>query len=766
MVPASVVASSPQDTVSYPVVKPGKVGLVLSGGGAKGIAHVGVIKALEDNDIPIDYVAGTSMGAIVGSLYSCGYSPERMMELFTSEGFHYWSTGTIPKDDVYYFTKPEPTPRWLSLNINFKDTASITSQIIPTSLISPLPMNIEFLKLYSPYTEQCGGNFNNLFVPFRCVTSDVFHKHKIVCSKGSLGDAVRASMSFPMVFKPIEMDGVLVYDGGIYDNFPVDVMREDFDPGFIIGVSVSSPDEKPNPNDMYSQVEDMIIQNNNYSLPADEGVKIQVPVLDFGVLDFGQARTIYDIGYKTGLAMVDSIKRRTPLRRQLAEVTQRRDSFAAKTPVVMFDSVVVTGARPNQNRFIEYLFQGKDKEATFGLKQTQDAYYRAVTDGTLTDLLPQARFGEDGDNTLLLKATVKNPWRIGAGGWISSSTNSMLYLSFGYHTLSFNSLDTDLGLWIGQSYYAAQLSGRFALRTRIPSYVKLEAVISRQKFYDTELLFYETSSPSFITDSELFMRATYCRAFGKRAKGYAALSYGWINDRYFPYNAGEFTGDKKDRSYYRMAILKLGMDMNTLNDQLYPDAGMQLSGSLWFAHEQNKFIPGVDDGGRPRYNGHWLGSAEVLWRQYFPFHKRFSVGVMGNVLVTLQNLYQNYTATQVHAATFAPTPSTQNYFNPAFRSNNYVALGMVPVWSPVGKLQIRGDFYAYSPMRAVVNNGNGVATYGGWFRKMEFIGEAAVVYNFPFASLSVYGNYLSYPARNWNFGINLGLLFHAPRLFR
>ena len=766
MVPASVVASSPQDTVSYPVVKPGKVGLVLSGGGAKGIAHVGVIKALEDNDIPIDYVAGTSMGAIVGSLYSCGYSPERMMELFTSEGFHYWSTGTIPKDDVYYFTKPEPTPRWLSLNINFKDTASITSQIIPTSLISPLPMNIEFLKLYSPYTEQCGGNFNNLFVPFRCVTSDVFHKHKIVCSKGSLGDAVRASMSFPMVFKPVEMDGVLVYDGGIYDNFPVDVMREDFDPGFIIGVSVSSPDEKPNPNDMYSQVEDMIIQNNNYSLPADEGVKIQVPVLDFGVLDFGQARTIYDIGYKTGLAMVDSIKRRTPLRRPLAEVTQRRDSFASATPVVMFDSVVAVGARPNQNRFIEYLFQGQRKGTRFGLAQTQDAYYRAVTDGTLTDLLPQARFGEDGDNTLLLKATVKNPWRIGAGGWISSSTNSMLYLSFGYHTLSFNSLDTDLGLWIGQSYYAAQLSGSFALRTRIPSYVKLEAVISRQKFYDTELLFYETSSPSFITDSELFMRATYCRAFGKRAKGYAALSYGWIDDRYFPYNAGEFTGDKKDRSYYRMAILKLGMDMNTLNDQLYPNAGMQLSGSLWFAHEQNKFIPGVDDGGRPRYNGHWLGSAEVLWRQYFPLHKRFSVGVMGNVLVTLQNLYQNYTATQVHAATFAPTPSTRNYFNPAFRSNNYVALGVVPVWSPVGKLQIRGDFYAYSPMRAVVNNGNGVATYGGWFRKMEFIGEAAVVYNFPFASLSVYGNFLSYPARNWNFGINLGLLFHAPRLFR
>ena len=74
---------------------------------------------------------------------------------------------------------------------------------------------------------------------------------------------------------------MLVYDGGIYDNFPVDVMRKDFKPDFIIGVSVSSPDSKPEAGDIYSQLEDMIIQNNDYSLPADEGVKIQVPVLDF-----------------------------------------------------------------------------------------------------------------------------------------------------------------------------------------------------------------------------------------------------------------------------------------------------------------------------------------------------------------------------------------------------------------------------------------------------------------------------------------------------
>ncbi|MDE5874362.1 MAG: patatin-like phospholipase family protein, partial [Muribaculaceae bacterium] len=154
-----------------------KVGLVLSGGGAKGIAHVGVIKALEDNDIPIDYVTGTSMGAIVGSLYSCGWSPERMMDMFSSQDFRNWSTGTVNKNLEYYLNTPTPTPKWLSLNINFKDsTNNLMSQIIPTSLVNPIPMNIEFLEIFSPYSDQCKGNFNNLFVPFRCVTSDVYSK--------------------------------------------------------------------------------------------------------------------------------------------------------------------------------------------------------------------------------------------------------------------------------------------------------------------------------------------------------------------------------------------------------------------------------------------------------------------------------------------------------------------------------------------------------------------------------------------------------------
>lgn len=744
-----------------------RVGLVLSGGGAKGIAHVGVIKALEENDIPIDCVSGTSMGSIVGSLYACGWSPDEMMKFFTSKDFGYWSTGVINPADVYYFSQEQPTPKFLSVNVSLRDTTSSSfGGILPSNLISPLPMNIEFLKLYAPYSRQCNENFDNLFVPLRTVCSDVYHKHKVVCRSGSLGDAVRASMSFPLVFKPIQLNGILVYDGGIYDNFPVDVMQEDFNPDFIIGVSVSGPDAKPKPGDVYNQLENMIIQNNNYDLPSKAGVKIQVPVLDFGVLDFGKAQEIFDIGYKTGLAMVDSIKNRCAERRPLKEVERRRTLFAAMTPDIVFDSISIEGGLPGQQRFLKSLFYRSSHPHPVTMPEVQSAYYQAVTNGKLKDLLPQYILTPSGSNSLLLKANVKNPWSIGLGGWISTSTQSMLYLNFGYHTLSFNSLDVDLSGWIGQTYYAAMLSGKMALTTTVPSYVGMDIVFNRQKYYNSELLFYQDKSPSFITDSEAFIHLSYCRALGMRDKWSAKFGMGLLCDNYYPTDVTDFTERNRDKTTYRSLNLQLDYQYCTLDNMLFPMKGRFLDVNICGLREDARFSPQGNKALSVSSGAHWALSASVDWKHFIGIHKNFNLGVAGKALVTLQSQFQNYTATLVHSAAFAPTPSTRNYFNIAFRSDNYVAAGLMPIWNPVGKLQIRGDFYAYMPIRNLVETPDGGCRYDGWFRRAEFIGEVAGVYNFSFASLSLYCNYLTYPSRNWNVGLSFGLFFQAPRFSR
>ena len=118
-----------------------RVGLVLSGGGAKGAAHIGVIKALEENNIPIDYVTGTSIGAIIGSLYAMGYTPDEMLELILSKEFGYWQTGTVEEDYMYYFRKPDPTPEMARFSIDMSDSLQIKTNILPQSLINPIQMN-------------------------------------------------------------------------------------------------------------------------------------------------------------------------------------------------------------------------------------------------------------------------------------------------------------------------------------------------------------------------------------------------------------------------------------------------------------------------------------------------------------------------------------------------------------------------------------------------------------------------------------------------
>lgn len=742
------------------------VGLVLSGGGAKGIAHIGVIQALEDNNIPIDYITGTSMGAIVGGLYAVGYSPAEMMDMLLSKEFSYWSTGVIDENLTYYFAKPTPSPALMRFNLNVSDSVKISANILPTSLINPLPMNFAFMELFAAYTAQCGGNFNNLFVPFRCVSSDVFNKRKIVSASGSLGDAIRASMSFPVVFKPIELDGVVALDGGIYDNFPVDVMREDFAPGIMIGVDVSQSKKLEN-NNLIDQIEAMVIQNKDYSLPESEGIKISVSLEEIGLLDFPKARIIYQIGYDKAISMMDSIKSRIHSRISTETRTLYRNVFKSKTPDVIFDSVSVTGPDHEQADYIKYLFRGEGRRDTLDMKEAKSAFYRAISSGKIKDLVPNAKYNPgDGMFDLSLKATVRDNVSLGVGGWITSSTNSMIFLSAGYHTLDFNSFDADINGWIGQSYYAGSLNAKMSLLTRIPSYLKLQGVMSQQKFYENDVLFYSDALPSFIVNYDNFVRIKYGLAVGRLAKFEIGLGYGYLNDKFYQSNVIDYTKEKQDEGRYSLGQVYACFETNTLNNLMYPTAGQELKTTAIGAYGRIGYYP-HGDGDHGGYTNHGWVQVEIEGSKYFPVSEKFILGGRFDVMASTKKLFSNYTATIVQAPAFAPTPATSNYFNPAFRSNSFAAVGILPIWSIIDNLQLRSEFYLFMPFRKIFETKEGNHPYyGSWFSNPSFLGELSVVYNLPFASVSVYGNYLSFPAKNWNFGISFGLLFQAPKFLR
>lgn len=739
------------------------VGLVLSGGGAKGIAHIGMIQALEDAGIPIDYITGTSMGAIVGGLYAAGYSPAEMIDLIASKGFGYWSTGKIDPDDMYYFTSRRDTPSFVTLNIG-KDSTQITS-VLPVSLINPIPMNYAFFELFSPYTLQCGGDFNRLFVPYRCVTSNVYAKHKVVLGRGPLGDAVRMSMSFPMIFEPIELNGVPMYDGGIYDNYPVDVMMEEFAPDAVIGVNVGSGKTKPDSRNMMDQLEEMIMQPDNYPFPSDKGISIRINLDEFGLLAFDKYKAIYDIGYKRGLEMMDSIKSKISVRTQPGAVRQARQRFKSATPQVRIDSVSVSGGKPVENAYLQSFFEHRRETPTLDLTQGRDAYYRAATAVGVQNFVPTPRFNvRDSVVDIDFKAIIKDPFTVGVGGYISSSTNSMLFFNTGYNKLSFRTLRANVNAWLGQSYMAASGDFAFMFNSTRPSAMVARIVSSRQKYHETEKLFYQIHEPDFVVKSESFAQLFYSMAPALRSQLTAGAGFGHLTDKFHARLLGDGLMSGRNTGLSDLGELFASWELNTLDNQLNPTSGIDLRTGVLGAIGQYRYKSKEDPAYSYRHHLKWM-QLSVSVADYIGVSKNVSLGILGNVLLSTRKLLPTYDASIVAAEAFHPTPSSYNYFNTKLRANSYVAAGVAPVWKISGSFQLRGSFHCFMPLRKIVYD-NGRAAYGKWLHDPEFFGELQAVIALPFGSISAYGNYTPAHDNNWNFGISIGAFILAPRFLR
>lgn len=749
---------------SFPSGKPQSVGLVLSGGGAKGIAHIGVIRALEEHNIPIDYIAGTSMGSIVGGLYASGYTTDEMMELLLSEDFGYWSTGQIDPYRVYYFSRQERLPTMYTYDMPSKSDSVADANAVPASLINPLPMNFAFMELFSKFTAQCGGDFNKLFVPFRCVASDVAAGHKVVHSSGSLGDAIRTSMSFPVVFQPIEMNGALLYDGGIFDNFPVDVMTTDFAPDIMIGVDVAASADGPQTS-LMDQIENLVMRKQSYDLPADKGIKIRINLDRFSLLDFPAAKAIEKIGYDHAMMFMDSICTRVTSRISPVARETARGVFKSKTPAVIFDSVDVKGGNEKQDQYIKYLFEPAHAD-TFGLQHARESFYRAITPGRLRDLFPQAIYNPETDRfTLDLKASVKNKLSFGIGGYLTSATNSYIFLSAGLNSLTSSSINSSLNGWIGQSYMAGMFNASINLRTSIPSSIGLTGVVSRQRFFETDHLFYVVKTPTFILEHEYFARAQYTWAAGWRGKMTLSAGFGHLYTSFFRTNSRVSFDLGRDHTSYNLGQVRLDYRAGTLDNYTFPTKGnnynfvaMGVLGKFRFT-SADELVP--DDHSNP----HWI-QVESQTRNYFDISKHFSFGIESDVLWSTRPLHHNYNAAVVTSPAFNPTPASYNAFNSGFRSNSFLGVTIVPIYKITSSLSTRLSLSGFLPFRKIEEGLAYQSVRGRWFRDPEVFGEVDISYSLPFATVSGYVNYATSRGTPWSVGITFGTFILAPKFLR
>ena len=313
---------SPDSSFAEEKMRP-KIGLVLGGGGAKGAAHIGVLKVLEEQKIPVDYIAGTSMGAIVAALYASGLTANELEKVITAIDWSDVFSGDPDRRDIDYRRKVEDFDHLTKLSVGIKDG----KVVMPKGLIKDQKVNVLFetLMLHTSGID----DFDKLPIPYRAVAADLETGEMVVLKGGRLADAARASMSVPGAFPPIELNGRLLIDGGIVRNVPIDIVRE-MGADIIICVDVDKPmatrKELGGSLSILNQMIDIMMKKNvkdQVKTLGPQDVYMNPELGELGSGDFDKAAEISRLGEKAAREKIDSLKRYSVSEREYA-------AFAAK----------------------------------------------------------------------------------------------------------------------------------------------------------------------------------------------------------------------------------------------------------------------------------------------------------------------------------------------------------------------------------------------------------------------------------------------------
>ena len=742
-----------------------KVGLVLSGGGAKGISHIGVIQALEEHNIPIDYITGTSMGAIVGALYAIGYSPSEMMKLITSPDFMRWSKGDVEEEYGYFAYQQEQKPSLFSIRFSMDDSSKL-KPALRNHLVSTYPMDMALISIFAPATAYSGGDFDKFFVPFRCVASDINNSKAHIFSKGDLGTAIRASMSYPGYFKPIMIDSTLLFDGGIYDNFPVKVMESDFKPDYIIGSTCAGFARNAGEDDIFQALENMVIRETSYSVPKDNGILISTQFKDISVMDFHKAKEIYRRGYEEAIAIIDSIRDKIPVRRPLDSITEARILYKTGLPPLKFRTVDVTEGNltESQQKFVERALSDKEYD-TLSYEKLKSKYFKLIGTGNVTTFYPTPVYDSLADVfDIHIRANKGHVAQVRVGGNIASSMANQGYFGFGLKHWGNYSTRANADLFIGRLYSSAQLSIRQDYPFKHPFYYEAWGGFSRWDFFNA-------SNEMFFSDIGLHNRREEDLSIG------GILGFPFLTNGSFKLGmtAGQLTtktgqeiikqetsGFEKYRFVY--TTWNAGFEKKTFNRSQYPTRGRHQYIKLSYINGNDKAIKGPLDNEHPdRHKRIALPVVRFKQELYSDVGNSMALGSYIEGVWSPERDFLSYFSGIGLLPVFAPTPHSSTLFSEYYRSNVWLAAGLIPILEINDLLSLRAGGFLFHSFNRPYAAKDGRLLWDNSFARPIIMMMSAVTLHSPAGPISLSVNYYEKGPQKFAFLFNIGYMLYNRR---
>jgi NTE family protein len=341
-------AQEPGSTTGLPPAKRPKIGLVLEGGAALGLAHIGVISWLEEHHIPVSYIAGTSMGGLVGGMYATGKSPTEMHDLVDHIPWSEVLRGETPFRDLDYRRKEDKRDYPNSLEFGLKHGIRF-----PEGFNAGHEVGLILDRIALPYSEV--NSFDNLPIPFACVATDLLSGKPYVFRQGSLATALRSTMSLPGIFSPVRTDDHIFADGGILDNLPTDVakaMGADIVVAVHLQVKALQSDESLSSPGVLGRSVSVVVATTELRGMEKADILISVDLSAYDSLDYEKGEEIGKLGYEAAQAKAAILTTLSVDDQTWQRYVSERESRKRAAPVPQF--IEVKGTKPEAAREIEH----------------------------------------------------------------------------------------------------------------------------------------------------------------------------------------------------------------------------------------------------------------------------------------------------------------------------------------------------------------------------------------------------------------------------
>jgi NTE family protein len=717
-----------------------RVGLVLSGGGATGFAHIGVLKALEERGIPIDYITGTSAGALVGSMYAVGFSPQEMEAYVMSERFQVMSNGKLERSQEFFFQKEDADASLIDLAFS-KD--SILKKSLPTNYIKPALLDYEMLYFLGTTSASVHENFDSLFVPFRCVASDITDKKSVIFATGNLNQAVRASMTYPFLVNPIRVNGKLLFDGGLYNNFPSDVMYHDFSPDFMIGSNVSGNAKPPSEDDLLSQLTNMLVSYTNFELPCEEGIIIR-PNTQVGTFEFEDVQQAINDGYTSTIKYLDSIESYVKRRISKEEIAAKRLAFRSKIVPLKISSINTYSSVKTDVSFVRKSILKSSKNQIITLDLLNKRYFRTAAIPQIDYLYPTLNLKADSTYNLNLLVRKVKDFKLEVGGHFSSRSINTGYIGLTYYRLGKTAFKIKGESYFGKFYASVKTVLDLQLPMYYPVSISPYFVLNRWDYFRSSSTFFEDVKPSFLVQNELYYGVKLKHPLGNNTRSIFDVRIFDLKDDYYQTSQFKST-DTADYTRFWGETASWQLENSTLNRKQFASSGHYLSFKARYVQGKERSISGSTALTKYDLNKHhdWI-NLDADYQTCVINNKIFHLGIHAKAIFNSQSLFSNYKASILSTTSFSPLPDANTFFLEEYRAPQHAGFGSNVIFSIRKNLDIRFDAYVYQPFKKIVLNDDGTVSYSRLFSGETYMAAGSILFHSPFGPLRFTTNFFSY----------------------